>query len=83
MESSCEGKGRKLELICLDSGGGGGSMACGISRFAAAGGEVEGVGNPLPFPVCVRMGRAELGVASVAAAGKDGPNTFSKDLSFC
>ena len=96
-ESSWVGNGRKLELICLDSGGGGGSsLAWGSSLAVPGGGEVDVAGNPIPLPVWALTGRAEFDAfesplsllklvdgASVAAAPNDGPKTFSKDLSFC
>ena len=36
-------RGRKLDVICLDLGGAGGSVVCEESLYADGGGEVEGV----------------------------------------
>ncbi len=101
-ESSCDGKGKKLELICLDSGGGGGSsVEDGISRLVAEVGDPEGGGKVFPPVVCCRTGRADEadpvdgdrtdfsglklvgGGSLLTAVPNAGPNTFSKDRSFC
>lgn len=86
-ESECSGNGRKLELICLDSGGAGGSLVLSVAwRLRVglpAGGVAKDVALAVEAPVC-------WGLANAAATGcgellvlaeKDGPKTSSKDLS--
>jgi hypothetical protein len=78
-ESEWSGKGRKLELICLDSGGAGGSVCKAAARLIL-GDDAGGVGADRMLAADVSIVCDLVGIGGVALV-PTGPKTSSKVVS--